>query len=1042
MLISIGLTLFAVFLWYKAVRSRKIALAVSTLTFLSLLFIGIYYAADYLTGAGIDESILFHLRAGMKGAGYADFRVLGLLGLLYLLASAIVSFGVYRVSLRDDRADYERLRIGAGIFAVLLAFIANPATLDLEQLYNISKPVEAAVYGDLPLPDGYVEPGEIRLGEKPKNIVYLYLESLEGTYLDESVFPGLMPNLRELEKQAVSFTNVQQVYNTGWTMAGMTASQCGIPLLTPSRGNNMSGMDQFLPGAKCLGDILDSAGYQLNYMGGAKLDFGGKGRFYATHGFDRVEGYDELEYLLEDPSYTSPWGLYDDTLLNAAKRRYDDLSATGEPFGLFVLTVDTHHPNGHVAKACGDTEYGDGSNSILNVLRCADIMVSDFIEYVMESEGFEDTILVVSSDHLAMRNTAWDKLERGERRNLFMVFGSDLPAEKVSTPGSTLDVAPTLLNIMGSDTQAYGFGRNLLGEAPTLAGRETPVDEVLGQSRDYLSLLWSIPQLNNGIRVVLDEQQLVLGKRTLRFPALFTLEDDLGVKEIRFDIYKDQPLDEALFGLAYDQRFLWIDRCAIIGNLDASAELTADGYCVAFGATGATSLDFSELVDGMKFSLPDLKKIFDGMEFSQKTSDSRLAFLDLARRYERGTVVQYQPRKVLDGRFMIRSAGFGTGPSSVGNLKQQSTVQLVRGLTVVGFDADFSPVKLGHVDTCAYDGALRDILELDGEGFQAVIERNSDYFGAFAIIAHDSALCEEKYDFSSLFEGTGLQRWKQIGFRTPYIGLIAGNGDTSEYLGETETAIVVEAVDFIRPPKRAQQRLLTELPRIAHGGGGFNGASYSNSIDALKQNRDDYELFEVDLSWTSDNELVCIHDWEDSLQRVFNLEGRDKVTLSEFENLIRTKSPVQKCTLETLAEWMKANDSKRVIPDIKERNLEAWEKISSEYPELRDRFVPQIYIPENYRKLRDLGFENIVWTLYRFDQSDEEVLRWLKFMDLFGLAMPIERAERELAIRAREETGVLSWVYTVNTPEELDKMRALGIVEIFTDWLPSSGLTR
>ena len=38
----------------------------------------------------------------------------------------------------------------------------------------------------------------------------------------------------------------------------------------------MSGVDKFMPLAKCAGDILNDAGYELHYMGGADTEFGGK----------------------------------------------------------------------------------------------------------------------------------------------------------------------------------------------------------------------------------------------------------------------------------------------------------------------------------------------------------------------------------------------------------------------------------------------------------------------------------------------------------------------------------------------------------------------------------------------------------------------------------------------------------------------------------------------------------------------------------------------------------------------------------------------
>ena len=73
------------------------------------------------------------------------------------------------------------------------------------------------------------------------------LEQFEQTYTDENLFPGLTPNINKLKKQSVSFTNITSPKATNWTIAGMVASQCGIPLITNIEvANNMGGMDKFL----------------------------------------------------------------------------------------------------------------------------------------------------------------------------------------------------------------------------------------------------------------------------------------------------------------------------------------------------------------------------------------------------------------------------------------------------------------------------------------------------------------------------------------------------------------------------------------------------------------------------------------------------------------------------------------------------------------------------------------------------------------------------------------------------------------------------
>jgi len=68
---------------------------------------------------------------------------------------------------------------------------------------------------------------------------------------------------------------------------------------------------------------------------------------------------------------------------------------------------------------------------------------------------------------------------------------------------------------------------------------------------------------------------------------------------------------------------------------------------------------------------------------------------------------------------------------------------------------------------------------------------------------------------------------------------------------------------------------------IAHAGGEYRGIAYSNSLEALNANyARGLRLFEMDLSWTSDEQLAAIHDWHRYTGRSRNWFGPP--TLEEF----------------------------------------------------------------------------------------------------------------------------------------------------------------
>jgi hypothetical protein len=167
--------------------------------------------------------------------------------------------------------------------------------------------------------------------------------------------------------------------------------------------------------------------------------------------------------LVPDPRYRNGWGLQDDTLFDLAFEELASLEESGEPYLLTLLTLGTHHPKGYVAKTC--EPLSTPADPMSKALFCTDQLIARFIRRVMKAVDMDETIIVLFSDHLALRNTLADKLrENADRRRLtWMVFDnrSGTKSEQVATH---FDVGPTTLQMAGIvDHPDLGQGLALLG---------------------------------------------------------------------------------------------------------------------------------------------------------------------------------------------------------------------------------------------------------------------------------------------------------------------------------------------------------------------------------------------------------------------------------------------------------------------------------------------------------------------------------------------------------------------------------------------------
>ena len=794
---SLALVIFALVMLRKSTTMRLGSVVFAfTIAAALLLLIG-YYLIDSFTGSGIDESVLFLLNTGFEGALLRDFWSAIALGLLLVTAALSISIYAYRTVRTAAISWKSRLRLLLGACVLAAGFYINPAVIDIFALVSAERGALNAKTDMGETPENYVRADNLSFENERKNLVILYLESIERTFLDQTLFPGLMPNLTALEKEGLSFTDIDEVDGTTWTIAGMIASQCGIPL----SGSSGAGSDLFLPGTSCIGDLLGDAGYDLTYLAGTPLDFAGEGSFYRSHGFQSIQGRDELLPTLEDPEYRSFWGLHDDSLLAEASHRYDRLSSGEAPFGLVALTIDTHHPSGaHIPKSCDNLVYQNGENAFLNSVLCADKLAAEFIHHIRSSPSFQDTILVVVSDHMSRPNQATDILEKGERRNLFLVFGTDVQPGENSKPGNTLDIAPTLLSLLGANTEALAYGRNLLGPTPTLRSGAIPVDQILRDDRPFLSSLWSYPQLDEGMVMDFAQNRLILGDRFVEFPVLFQLNEQHEIVSIAYEIDGEEPLESGMSYLSFDQRFVWIDHCRKTAIFDYGSFSDSGQYCALIGSLGSSDTGSIRLVEGHKIEFEDVQSYFDGAHSRQEIFDFHISEWQQNVQFADTTVVEFLPPTGLVGQVSVRSAGYPVTGSWVLNRETGERVELLRGLTLIGLNAGEAPVKIAHKDTCAYGREVFDLnLRLERD-LMSQIEQNRSLFGAMIIVADSSAVCYEiDPHLSEIFEGSDFTKWSDLWYNQPYVAVVSGNGNIQEFIGEPNTAIGIDLNNFIQP---------------------------------------------------------------------------------------------------------------------------------------------------------------------------------------------------------------------------------------------------
>ena len=220
---------------------------------------------------------------------------------------------------------------------------------------------------------------------------------------------------------------------------------------------------------------------------------------------------------------------------------------------------------------------------------------------------------------------------------------------------------------------------------------------------------------------------------------------------------------------------------------------------------------------------------------------------------------------------------------------------------------------------------------------------------------------------------------------------------------------------------------IDDLRYIPHAGGQVEGSYlYTNSLEAL-QETDNWgnRVVELDFHWTTDDQLVCLHNWGDGLPEKSDLE----TFLSG--KIYDRFTPIG---LEQVADWLAAHPETKVVMDFKERSVEGLQTISQKYPALLEQFIPYIYHTREYESVHGMGYENIILYLSRMSQEEKDFAAMASFArekGLVGIAVfPYTEAE---IIPYIEDTGVPLLAYTVNDEQWMYELSQQGIDGFFTD---------
>lgn len=610
--------------------------------------------------------------------------------------------------------------------------------------------------------DNYANPAAVKLTfpKKKRNLIYIYLESMEMTYADKANGGGfeqnVIPELTRLAEKNESFAGNSGVLNGGycmpgttWTMAGMFAQSSGLPLKISISGNSMSTQTTFFPSITTLGDILAREGYRQILMLGSDAEFGGRKLYFQQHG-----NYEMQDYLYAKEAGLIPndyfvwWGYEDEKLFANAKKNLTELAASGEPFNLTMLTADTHFEDGYVCRLCKN-EFRD--NQYANAIACSSRQVAEFVEWIQQQDFYEDTAIVISGDHLTMDSDFCDDVSSHYDRKVYTTFvnAAEQPEIQTTRIYTTLDNFPTTLAAMGVKIEGnrLGLGTNLFSDTPTLA-EQYGVKELrqeIGRKSEFMDTLGEIDKRRAYVQeetvdgptadvevTALENERIAieigaLGEADIK--ELFVqLSNEKGekVQSVEAELQSDRTWHAEADVSMYERSYGKMEVCAktkkgkeyavykFNGNLKLACKtdfeqylknlqtLNQDEYTVILAISDEGTSAFT---DAMQEQL-------NALGFSEKLAgEYRTSYLAIRNRGKISEQIGYEELEnngtMPNGKsYHAVSCGYGIGSGTVVEIDGRDYALNARGFNAVVYDAvDGCVVSSTSFDTCATPGA-------------------------------------------------------------------------------------------------------------------------------------------------------------------------------------------------------------------------------------------------------------------------------------------------------------------------------------------------
>ncbi|MGI2329085.1 LTA synthase family protein [Planococcus sp. YIM B11945] len=321
----------------------------------------------------------------------------------------------------------------------------------------------------------YAAPNEKYFGAaEGKNVIYLHLESIQ-TFLMNYELNGeeVTPFLNSLTKDDNTLYFDNFFHQTAQGKTSDAEFMLENSLFGLSKGSAYITKSQNV--YQSAPAILKDKGYESAVFHGNNATFWNRSEIYKSFGYDRF--YDIESYTNLEDGDMAEYGVMDKPFYEQSA---DILETLPEPFYTKFITVSNHFPYAidQELTTIGKGTTGDPSvDNYFQTARYADEALEQFFADLEESGLADNSMIVMYGDHYgisdnhnkAMEQVLSKEITPVENTNLqkvpLFIYAPGMEGGVNHTYGGQIDLMPTVMHLLGIDTQKYiQFGTDLLSK--------------------------------------------------------------------------------------------------------------------------------------------------------------------------------------------------------------------------------------------------------------------------------------------------------------------------------------------------------------------------------------------------------------------------------------------------------------------------------------------------------------------------------------------------------------------------------------------------